>query len=299
MWTVLRLIAMQLEIDYLDQKDSAYPKRLLALKHPPKQLYCSGGKLSTLLEHPTVAIVGSRNITSYGRQTTYDFARRLAEQGVVVISGLAIGVDALAHEAALAGGGKIIAVLPTSLNNITPRTNRPLARQILQSGGALISEYGSHDPIFKTNFVARNRIVAGLADVLLITEASTKSGTLHTARFALLQTKTTVMAVPGSIHQPNSMGANNLLKAGALPATKIEDILQQLHILPHRTKLAKIKGSNPAEQSLLDLMIKGVRDGEELVEKSQLTISSYNQALVSLEINGKIRALGEDQWAII
>lgn len=167
-----------MEITALDQESTAYPQRLLTISSPPKELFIRGADLNALLTRPCVAIVGSRRITPYGRQVTYNLARDLAEQGVVIISGLAIGVDSEAHRAALSVGGLTIAVLPRSVSNIYPATNRQLAQQIIESSGALVSEYEYGDFAYKSNFVARNRIVTGLANVLVITEATEKSGSL-------------------------------------------------------------------------------------------------------------------------
>ncbi len=265
---------------------------------PPAQLYVQGPALSAFTKMPCVAIVGSRSVSAYGRQVTLRLARELAEQGIVVISGLALGVDALAHQAALAVGGATMAVLPGSLDKVYPATNRRLAADILAQGGALLSEYGSGDPFhFKTNFIARNRIVAGLADALLITEAAEKSGTLHTARFALEQ-GTDVLAVPGNITSPGSIGTNNLIKSGATPVTSVRDVLHALHLTSHTTKVADIRGRNALEQLLLDLLGQGISDGDVLLATSQLAIAEFNQTLTMLELGGKVRSLGANHWAI-
>lgn len=286
-----------MEISTVDQKSSAFPERLLTISSPPKKLYVLGAALHELLIRPCVAIVGSRRITPYGRQVTYNLARELAEQGVVIISGLAIGVDSEAHRAALAVGGLTIAVLPRSLSNIYPATNSQLAQRIVESGGALVSEYEYDDFAYKSNFVARNRIVTGLANVLVITEATEKSGSLHTATFAM-DNGQTVMAIPGSITSPNSAGTNNLLKTGAIAVTSVIDVLHALQVVPHGTKILQVRGRNRNEQTVLDLLLTGIRDGNELLAASQLSTSHFNQVLTMLEISNKIRALGANQWAI-
>jgi DNA processing protein len=154
------------------------------------------------MDKPRIAIIGSRSISSYGRRVTNELAGELAESGIVIISGLALGVDAEAHQSALNVDGLCIAVLPCSLQKIVPRSNLMLAKKIVSKGGSLVTEYGAKERTFKQNFVARNRIMAGLADAILITEATLKSGTMHTARFALEQ-GIDVMAVPGSVIQPS------------------------------------------------------------------------------------------------
>ncbi len=273
------------------------PERLRHIASPPKQLFVSGADIATLLKRKSVAVVGSRKVTAYGRQVTTDLSGKLAEQGIVIISGLALGVDAIAHQAALDAGGLTIAVLPGPLETIYPRSHQRLAEQILASGGALVSEYPAGTAGFLGNFVARNRLVSGLADALLITEAAQKSGSLHTARFALEQGRD-VLAVPGNITSPMSMGTNTLLKAGAAPATSHEDILHILGLHEHAGVKRAAHGRNPAEQAVLDLLLQGTSDGEELQLLSKLDIATFNQTLTMLEITGKVRALGANQWAL-
>jgi DNA processing protein len=288
-----------MDVNTLTLKNRGIPQRLERIPGPPKQLFHRGEILETLLERPCVAIVGSRSVSPYGIQVTRSLAGKLAEQGIVVISGLALGVDALAHQAALDAGGLTIAVLPGSVEKPYPATNRQLAEKIVHQGGALVSEYaaGPLDNSFKSNFVARNRLVAGLADALLITEAAEKSGSLHTANFALNQGKL-VMAVPGNITSPGSAGTNNLIKAGAAPVTSYHDVLHAMELVEHTTAAKNIRGSNMHEQKLLDLILGGMNDGEMLLKHSELDISLFNQTLTMLEITGKIRSLGANQWAI-
>jgi DNA processing protein len=276
------------------------PEELRRIASPPKQLYCRGvdqTNLKELLKRPRVAIVGSRSVTPYGRQVTIQLATKLAEQGIVIISGLALGVDAIAHQAALDAGGLTIAVLPSSVDTIYPASNRSLAERIVSQGGALVSEYGEDEPAFKQNFVARNRLVAGLGQAVLITEAAEKSGSLHTARFALEQGKD-VLAVPGNITSPASVGTNNLIKSGAIPVTSYLDVLHALGLEDHQTPAREVRGRNAHEQTVLDLLLRGVNDGDQLLKQSKLSISEFNQVLTMLEIGGKIRSLGANQWSL-
>lgn len=276
-----------------------FPEVLRHIPSPPRQLYVAGTPLKELLKRPSVAIVGTRKISPYGQQVTWDFARHLAEQGLVIISGLALGLDALAHKAALEHGGLAIAVLPCPLEKIVPMTNRRLAQRILDSGGALVSEYPEPEWPKRQYFIARNRIVSGLADAVLIPEAGEKSGAMHTARFALEQGRN-ILAVPGSINAVGSVGTNNLIKtsrAGAV--TTPEDVLSALGLHEHTTKPKRIKGSNANEQILLDLMMRGITEGHLLLEESRLEVSKFNQALTMLEISGKIRPLGANHWSIV
>jgi DNA processing protein len=251
--------------------------------------------LAALLEKPCVAIVGSRKVTTYGREVTKKLARELAEQGIAIVSGLAFGVDAVAHEAALEAGGQAIAVLPSPLDNIYPASHHGLARRILGQGGALVSEYPSGTESFKGNFVARNRIIAGLADAVLITEAALKSGSLHTARFALNAGRD-IFAVPGNITSPTSEGTNNLIKRGAMPVTEVSDILFALGIEVSHT--AKPKGATKAEQDIINLIAAGTTDGTLIQVASSLSAEEFNQTLTMLELNGKIRSLGSNHWSL-
>jgi len=279
------------------KKLTLIPPQLQQISSPPKQLWQTGGDLDELLAQPRVAIVGSRRVTPYGKQVTWQLSRQLAEQGIVIVSGLALGVDAIAHQAALDAQGVTIAVLPSSLDIIAPATNSQLAEQIVAQGGALISEYPEGTPALKQNFVARNRVIAGLADAVLITEAAEKSGSLHTAQFAHRQGKP-VLVVPGNITSPGSAGTNNLLKAGAMAVTSYQDILQVLGLTAHRTPAHAVQGDNSDQQRLLHLLLLGINDGAELLKRSGLDVTGFNQMMTMLEVNGKIRSLGSNQWAI-
>jgi len=274
----------------------AIPEPLRQIASPPKQLFIAGVQLTDVMAHPRVAIVGSRKVSPYGREVTMKLARELAERGVVIISGLALGVDGLAHQAALEAGGTTIAVLPSPLENIYPSSHRQLARQIIDRGGALVSEYDESYEYNRTVFIARNRLISGLAQVVLITEAAEASGSLHTARFALEQGRD-VLAVPGSIFSETSKGTNNLIKIGAAPITDYTDVLHALK-LEDKTTVKRAKGANEAEQALIDLLASGARDGEELLAASKLDITLFSQTLTMLEITGKIRSLGAGQWTL-
>jgi len=287
-----------MNIKKLTLGSAGYPERLSQIPSPPKVLYHAGAPLDRLLERPAVAIVGTRKISPYGRQVTSEFAHQLAGQGLVIISGLAFGVDATAHQAALEAGGLCIAVLPSPLDNVVPVANRYLARRILGHGGALVSEYEPGEIPFRQNFIARNRLVSGLANAVVITEAPLKSGALHTANFAVDQGRE-VLVVPGNIYAPGSTGIHNLLKQSqAAPATSYKDVLNALGLADHQTAAKDVRGRNVREQAILDLILRGVNDGQRLLEQSGLATSEFNQTLAMLEINGLIRPLGANQWAI-
>jgi DNA processing protein len=286
-----------MQINKLTPTDPDFPAALLPIASVPSQLFHRGADLTELLKLPRVAIVGSRNVSPYGRQTTLQLATQLAEQGIVIISGLALGVDALAHQAAIEAHGLTIAVLPGSVERFYPATNARLGTAILEAGGAVVSEYPAGTYVYKQNFIARNRLIAGLAQVVVITEAAEKSGSLHTARFALEQGKD-VLAVPGNITSPGSVGTNNLIKTGAHPVTSYKDVLYALGLKEHRLATVEVRGRNQHEQRLLDLLLQGVNDGDILLQRSELTISEFNQCLTMLEMSGKIRSLGANQWSL-
>ena len=284
-----------MNVKNLTINDYGYPAPLTEIACPPKQLFYLGADPQSWLSKPRVAVVGSRAVTPYGKQVTAQLTRELTEHGVVIISGLALGIDGVAHEACLEAGGTTVAVLANGLDKIYPASHTQLAKRILMQGGTILSEYPEGTPSFKQQFIARNRIVSGLADVLLITEATERSGTLHTARFALEQGRD-VLVVPGNITSPNSVGCNNLIKSGALPVTSTSDILQILGggttVMTTRTH----RGDNADEQAILDLLYGGTSDGHELLVGTDLPPDIFTQTLTMLELSGKIQPLGNNHW---
>ena len=276
--------------------DGLVGERLSELHDAPKQLFYRGENPNTQLTVPTLAIVGSRKMSPYGRAVTEKLASDLARAGVVIISGLALGVDSAAHRMTIEAHTPTIAVLAGGLDSIHPSSHVGLARSIVEQGGTLISEYPAGMPPLAHQFIARNRIIAALADGVLVTEAALRSGSLHTAAFALDIGKP-VFAVPGPITSQLSEGTNELLKTGALLVTEARDILEALHIqaVPKQQKLF---GATAAEQSILDTLLTGVSDGTELLTASGLDAASFSQALTMLEIQGQIHALGNNMWRL-
>lgn len=275
-------------VNILKRNDRDFPEILRQIPSPPREIFWIGAQLNDLLKRPRVAIVGSRKVTAYGQLVTERLTLELSRAGIITISGLALGVDSIAHQATLEAGGQTIAVLPTSLDQIYPATHLNLAKQIVEQGGSLISEYPPGSMVYRTNFIARNRIVSGLADGLLITEAARDSGTMHTAGFALEQGKT-VMAVPGNINSPASEGCNNLIKNGATPVTSIEDIFFVLGLKPENQPAKVFRGSQK-EQLIFELIRKGIADMDSLAAASRLDSPSLSSSLTMLEINGYIKA---------
>jgi DNA processing protein len=245
----------------------------------------------------SVAIVGSRKPTHYGQEVAHRLAYELARRGVVIISGLALGLDAVAHKGALEAKGTALAVLAGGLDYLHPVSNRQLAEGILENGGAILSEYAPGVSPHKSHFIARNRIVSGLADALIVVEAAVRSGTLHTAGFAAEQGKE-VFAVPGNITSPLSVGCNQLIKQGATPISSIDDFMKDFFpdTSPKQALLAL--ADNPEEEAILALMRGGERDGTALQQQSGLSAAEFSQTLTMLEIKGTIRALGANQWSL-
>ena len=215
-----------------------------------------------------------------------------------MVSGLAIGVDSIAHSATLKAGGRTIAVLPSGLKTIYPAMHRGLAKQIIENNGTLISEYPDEARPHQGSFIERNRIIAALSDALLVTEAAERSGSLYTANFAMDIGKP-VLAVPGNITSPTSSGTNNLIKSGAITVTNEQDIFDAIGIIPKTSKEnIELIGDNQQETDLLNLLKSGISAGDQLLTKSQMEIGQFQQTLTMLEIKGAISALGNNHWKL-
>ena len=276
-----------------DKNDFA--KVLATIAKPPKKLHYIG--LLPTEPLPTVAIVGTRRPSSYGKEVTHRLSYDLAKRGVVIISGLALGVDAVAHSAAIEAGGTTIAVLGSPLPSISPATNRALGESIIKKGGAILSEYEPGSRVFPSNFLERNRIVAGLADAIIITEATSRSGTLNTAARALEQGKE-IFAVPGNITSPLSAGCNGLLKQGARVVTDYQDVLDIIAPQLTTDQLVLPLGQNQLETDIITHIAAGVRDGEALLKLVNVEPTEFATTLTMLELGGTIRALGGNQWTL-
>lgn len=288
-----------MEINRIRPDEHNFTQRLASIANPPKSL-CFMGTLPTS-GAPVVAIVGSRKPSAYGREVTEQLAGDLATAGCIIVSGLALGIDGIAQKAALEAGGTVIGVIPNELPDISPQTNYKLAMNIIEKGGAILSEWkkGDGKVVNRWSFLERNRLVSGLADAAIITEAAERSGTLNTAAHALSQGRD-VFAVPGNITSPLSAGCNALLKQGAYPATEAKDILQI--IAPEQLKKPDQNqlplGSSPEETIIINLIASGVRSGDQLQQQSGLSASNFSTALTMLEINGVIKPLGANNWTL-
>ena len=290
-----------MKINKILPANSVFTEKLSLIDNAPEYINYLGELPESVAT--VVAIVGTRKPSRYGIEVTSRIAYDLAKSGVIIVSGLALGVDALAHQAALDAGGITIGVVMDELPDISPKTNVPLAKRMIDSGGAVISEWskGDNTTFNRASFLKRNRLVSGLADAVIITEAAAKSGTLNTASHALAQGRE-VFVVPGNITSPLSEGCNNLLKQGATPITCAQDVLEVIApdlLLSNKQKQPSLLfGDTPAETTILQLIASGVRDGEVLQQQSKLSAAEFSTALTMLEINGLIKPLGANQWTI-
>lgn len=284
-----------MKINKISPDDHDFLQMTSGIAKPAKSLYFIGKLPKT--RQPTVAIVGTRRPTAYGKEVTYRLAHDLASRGIIIISGLAIGVDGIAHQAALDAGGTTIAVLGNGLGSIYPAKHRDLAKNILASGGALISEYEPDVLARDFHFLERNRLVSGLSDAVLITEAARRSGTLNTAAHAIEQGRE-VFVVPGNITSPLSAGCNHLLRSGATPATSAEDIIEIIAPTLSPGQQTLPLGNTPEETTIISLLQSGLRDGDELQRTSGIDASTFSTTLTMMEINGTIRSLGANQWTL-
>ncbi len=266
--------------------DPDYPKPLLEIPDPPPYLYLKG-KLDTI--DPAVAVVGSRRASSYGILATTRLSGELARNGVAVVSGMARGVDAAAHRAALEAGGMTIGVLGCGIDIVYPPENRALFGEMAEKGG-LISEFPLGTQPLAENFPRRNRLISGISRGVLVVEAAENSGSLITAQFALDQGRD-VFAVPGNINFGSSRGANRLIKEGAKLVQGVEDILEELPRAGHHTGAApKTPGFSlsPQEAALYTLLADGPLHIDELSSRTELTPGEVSAMLLNLELKGTV-----------
>ncbi|MDR7298440.1 DNA processing protein [Pelomonas aquatica] len=275
--------------DLLVLGDADYPPRLLATADPPLLLWLQGRR--ELLGMPSLAIVGSRNPTAQGGDNARAFSRALARAGYTIVSGLALGVDAAAHEGALDAGGATIAVVGTGLDQVYPRRNAGLAARLLAAGGLIVSEYSLGTPITQANFPRRNRIIAGLAQGCLVVEAAVQSGSLITARLSV-EAGREVFAIPGSIHSPQARGCHALIRQGAKLVESAEDVLEELPPLGSRPAASPTLPETPHEQqALLDAMGFDPVSLDALMARSGWAAAELSAALLELELDGHVARL--------
>lgn len=213
------------DTEVIDIESVEYPARLRDIPNPPKRLYCSGD--TALLKARSIGVVGSRKNTVYGKNVAIMIGKRLAESGLAVTSGLAMGIDGFSHEGALEADGKVIGVLGSGIDQMGPWRNRDLMKRGLENGGLVVSEYAPDEPAYKGTFPARNRIISGLSEAVVIVEAGLNSGSLITAKHAAEQGRP-VYAVPGNINSQSSIGTNLLIRDGATPLVIIDDLIRDI-----------------------------------------------------------------------
>lgn len=274
----------------IDKNSGNYPTALKEIPQPPFALYIRGALPAE--DEFCLAIVGPRKYSTYGRQACEKIVSELAIFKITIISGLALGIDAIAHQTALDNNAKTVAVLGTGIDDKTiyPAQNFNLAKNILKNGGAVISEFAPETPGLPHHFPMRNRIVAGLSRGVVVIEASEKSGSLITASQALEQNRE-VFAVPGQIFSENSKGANNLIKQGAKIITSAQDILEEFNLqleLPE-TDNNKIIDMSEEEKNIFDLLSSDPQELDALAKTANIPIAKFNSILTMMEIKGIIR----------
>jgi len=286
------------EIKTISVKDKNYPKLLKEIKNPPEVLY-TRGELKP--DEKCFGVVGTRMFSSYGKQVALEIAGDLAEAGLTIVSGLAPGIDTFAHTATVERRKRTIAVLGTGIDerSIYPQSNLNLARKILETGGALISEYPPGTRGTQFTFPQRNRIISGLSLGVLVVEAKEKSGALITAEWAKKQQRL-VFAIPGPIHSLNSKGCHYLIKHEVAKLVEnANDILKELNLPAGRQVYQKgIIGETLEENLILKALEEEALYVDKIIEKTKLSAASIASSLAILEIKGKVRNLGGNIYAI-
>jgi len=277
-------------IKILTWKDEAYPQRLKEIEQPPPVLYLRGDYLPDDLF--AVAIVGTRRVTPYGRQITEELASYLASNGITVISGLARGVDAIAHQTVLKAGGRTIGVLGSGVDKIYPPEHRQMAEQMMVQG-AIVSDYAPGTPPDASNFPPRNRIISGLSLAVVVIEAGETSGALITAEFAAEQGRE-VFAVPGSILALQSKGTNKLIQRGALPLLSVNDLMQALNLtrMGEHKAARKMIPTDETEARVMSILGAEPLHIDEIRNQTELPIEKVSATLALMELKGMVRQVG-------
>jgi DNA processing protein len=277
-------------IQVVTWEDEAYPRYLREVDQPPPVLYLMGSFLPD--DEWAVAIVGTRRVTAYGRQVAEELAGALAHSGVTVVSGLARGIDAVAHQAALNAGGRTLAVLGSGVDRVYPPEHQKLAERIA-SHGALISDYAPGTPPEAGNFPPRNRIISGLSRAVVVVEAGLDSGALITASFAAEQGRE-VFAVPGNINAPQSQGANRLIRDGAHPLLSPQDVLETLNLtMAAEQREARVAlPVDASEARLLQVLGQQPIHVDEIRSQTGMPIEKVTSTLALMELKGMVRQVG-------
>ncbi len=288
----------RLGIGVLREGDAAYPRLLSEIPLPPPLLFVRGTLLP--VDDLSVAVVGTRRATTYGRQVTEQICRELVQQGITIVSGLARGIDTCAHTASLSAGGRTLAVLGCGPDLIYPPENAKMAARIIDNG-AIVTQFPPGTPPEAGNFPARNRLISGLSLGVVVTEAPRDSGALITARFAGEQGRD-VFAVPGSIYSRSSVGALQLIQDGAKLVMAVEDILSELNftMLPPRVT-SHLEPENESEANLLGLLAASgaAQHIDDLCRSSGLPVESVSATLTMLELKGQVKLVGPMTYCVV
>ncbi len=286
-------------VKIITTKDIGYPCLLKEIYSPPPILFYRG-KLPSENDF-LIAVVGTRKNSPYGRQITESIVRSLSVKGLVIVSGLALGIDAIAHKATIDSGGKTIAILGSGIekSNIYPMANRFVAEMIIEKEGCVISEHPPGTPPLKQHFPRRNRIISGISLGVLVIEAPKESGALLTAKNALDQNRE-VFAVPGNITSQNSEGTNNLIKMGARPVTDANDVLDALNLAQATEYLEsrEVVPETPEEEKILEHLSREPIHVDELKHLTNLPITVINSTLTLMEMKGSVRHLGSMKYVL-
>ncbi len=286
----------ELNITPIVYNDSKYPKLLTEIPDPPAIIYIKGD--ADIADTLAIAVVGARKYSYYGKKVVEDIVSQLAQQGLTIVSGLALGIDALAHRSAIVASGKTIGVLGCGIDMIYPTSNEALAKDMLSKGGTIMSEYPPGTPPYRSNFPLRNRIIAGLSMGVLVIEAAEKSGTLLTAKAALDYNRQ-LFAVPNNIYAPTSIGANNLIKYGAKLVNCANDITGELNIpvKVQESHSRKYFPQSKEEAIICQVLLKDEPTNiDKLAKITKLDIATINAKLTFLEIKGIVRNLGASNY---
>lgn len=290
-----------MQIIEIRKEDKEYPVKLRNIKNSPKKLYAIGN-IELLQTQTSIAIVGSRNCSSYGQIQGFKFANELSKSGITVVSGMALGIDSVAHLAAVKEKGNTIAILGSGFNHIFPKENEYLFYKILNQGGCIISEYPPEEKEQASNFPKRNRIISGLASKVLVVEASRKSGSLITARLAKEQGKE-VLAVPNALDVKESKGTNDLILNGATIAICPNQIISKIMEEKNKEKLnkpkkiqIKIPNQYKAVYELLEIEDKYIN---EISKELKISLAETSSIITMMELEGYVERTNQNQYKII
>lgn len=275
------------DIQVIDIKSAEYPAKLRDIPDPPGQLFCKGD--ISLLNTKSVAVVGSRKNTVYGKNVALMIGKRFAGAGITVTSGLAMGIDAFSHEGALEADGKVIGVLGSGIDVMGPRRNRDLMNRGLENGGLVVSEYEPGHPASSWTFPARNRIISGLAEAVVIVEAGLNSGSLITAKHAAEQGRP-VYAVPGNINSQSSIGTNLLIRDGVTPLVIIDDLIRDIGAATKKDAVSRPDMDADEERILEVVRLMSGPTVDEIIRGTGFDPQLVNSLLTVMEIKGIIES---------